>query len=115
MAANQKKILYSATGVNADTQSTPKGLEAKDDDLVFELDATKTGGTGSLDVTIQHSFDKVNWYTLVAFTQLTATGKQLVTPQLGTVPLQYVRADINIGSGPPTYSITVNAYFRKRD
>lgn len=61
------------------------------------------GGTGTLDATIEGSFDQVNWFTIATFTQLTTTaGAEVETVAAGVVP-PYLRANYNVGGSNPSY------------
>lgn len=63
------------------------------------------GGTGTLDTTIEGSFNQINWFTLATFTQLTTTaGAEVKAVAAGVVP-PFLRASHNVGGSNPSYDI----------
>jgi len=82
----------------------------------FQLNCTEDSGTATLDVTMQRSFDGgATWGTLVAFTQLSATGSETkfyadVHAASAQMIGDRVKADFNIG-GTGQYTCTLTSAF----
>ena len=82
----------------------------------FQLSCVEDSGTATLDVTMQRSFDGgTTWGTLVAFTQLSATGAETkfyadVHASSAQMIGDRVRADFNIG-GTGQYTCTLTSAF----
>lgn len=75
--------------------------------LTFGVRATLNSGTGTNDVEIQDSMDGVNWDTLTAATQLTATGQENVA--LSRPPARFIRAvSVAAGGGGGDWDIEVD-------
>ena len=78
--------LDNVTGATSVTHASPGVAGDAHDaaqlrDLVAELVATETVGGGTLDATIEDSFDDgTSWNTWVSFTQLSASGRQVIAP-----------------------------------
>lgn len=72
---------------------------------IVALVATKTGGSGNLDVKIQHSPNQVTWFDWVTFTQLVdASGQQAIAPTTSAFP--WLRTVRTVG-GSGVYDIRV--------
>lgn len=82
----------------------------------FQLNCTEDSGTATLDVTMQRSFDSgATWGTLVAFTQLSATGAETkfyadVHAASAQMIGDRLRADFNI-TGTGQYTCTLTSAF----
>jgi hypothetical protein len=75
MAASNKLSLASGSLTATETgeaKSLPNGAKG----FIAYLSATAVA-ISTLDVTIQHSPDKTNWYNVVSFTQLAAPGNEI--------------------------------------
>ena len=81
----------------------PKGMKSE---VLAQLNVTVVSGTNpTLDVLVQESLDGTNWYTLIAFTQATATGLEL---KKAANPGRYIRAKWTIGgTDTPTFTFSV--------
>ncbi len=78
-------------------------------ELLVHLNATRNGVAGTLDVTIQDSFDDgATWQTVDTFTQLTATGQATRKPTRSLGPL--VRAVAVIAGAGTTYTWVVKLF-----
>lgn len=68
--------LDTANVITADEATSASTGWAEADLIGVFLTCTEDSGTASLDATVQGTLDGTNWRTLVAFTQLTATGSE---------------------------------------
>ncbi len=68
--------------------------------IVATIDATEDSGTATVDITIQSSNDRVNWFTTgTTYTQLAATGSETKSIATGVFH-RFIRFDMNFtGSG----------------
>ena len=99
---------YDAESLSANATSDPQETLSKDTNFVGFLKMENGASTPVFDVIIEHSVDKINWETLITFTQITADGVETVhVDNTTTHVLRYVRADVTrtTGSGDLTVSL----------
>ncbi len=98
------EILAPSAARTADGQGNPIDASEYLESHIL-LDITAVSGTGpTLDLVIETSPDKVNWFTHTTFSQKTGTGKDLRTlSNLG----KYLRARWTIGGTTPSFTFSV--------
>ncbi len=111
--------LLQDTTLDATTTGSPLCLPRQSDDFVLYLKAVNSAGSSpTLDVTIQHSDDESNWFTLDTFTQAT-TGTSSQVKQINSASthlLKCVRAVATLGgTGSPSYNTTIKIFYRVRN
>lgn len=109
--ANQVLTLQAETSKTADG-STPSQDCLNYKEIAIELNITNVSGTSpTLDMTIEHSHDNVNWSTLYAFPQKTGVGisTRYVPNDTEFGFMRYVRANYVLGGSNPnfTFSVTI--------
>ncbi len=111
MASVQKLILAPLELRTTDFTSEAFSPDDSTVDFVAVLVCTAVvGGAPTIDVKLQHTIDGTNWFDLVTFTQLTATGSEL--KNITTPVLSQVRAVIDLGGTITSATCKVELAFR---
>lgn len=97
-------LLPSAARTVSGQSDHDQGAAAEHIEAVLFVDVTAVSGTTpSMTITVQTSWDGVNWWTHTALTAITATGKVRQTLQfLGT----YLRLDYAITGTTPSFTFS---------
>lgn len=74
--------------------------------LIVQLNVTAASGTTpTLDVLVEHSIDKINWYTLGTFAEKVAAGTELLTLANAA---KFIRTSWTIGGTDPSFTFQVD-------
>jgi hypothetical protein len=96
--------------VSGTTTGSAVVLEPHMTNFVGYLDVSALGAGTTCTVTIQHSPDGTNWFTLGAFTGAAATGKQII--QITANVLGHVRTTSTCAAGTTTATISCKLYYQ---
>ena len=111
MAATGKLRVVNAQAFTGNGTTTAVSVNGKTDQFVAFLNVTAIGAGTSLVVTLQHSPDNSNWFTLCTFAAKTATGVEII-PQgsftsANSPVLPNVRASLAFTGGTTTATVSV--------
>lgn len=97
----KRRLMGRAAAITADkTQTTPTDLRGCKDINFLNIVSSVAGGADTIDVKIQASFDKTNWFDWVAFTQRAAAATEAKAPTLADSPIpRWARAVFTVGAG----------------
>jgi len=100
----------------ASTVGDTKAVELHMKELCAVLKVTSRDNATSIDVTIQHSLDGVNWFTLASFTQLTGTASATETEFINITSkcLPRVRAVTTLAGSTQAATVTVDLCYEHR-
>lgn len=118
MASIAKKALATAQAFSGNANTNAVSLDARTDGYIAFLNVTALGAATSLVVTVQHSPDNSNWFTLVAFTAAVAVGAQIkdaasfATAFASVFP--NVRINLAFTGGVTTATLTCELYYDPR-
>ena len=94
-----------ASGAETATGNSAAASKQSADVVTCDLDVTAASGTTpTLDITIQESIDKVNWYSLGTFTQATGVTNE---QKKFADPAPYIRGLWTIGGTTPSFTFTL--------
>ena len=71
--------------------------------------ASVTGTSPTFDVTVDHSHNGTDWFTLATFTQITGATTEIKT--ISTHVMEYVRYDMTVGGTTPSAALEVNLVY----
>mgnify|MGYP006921297841 CR=1 FL=1 len=118
MASIAKKALATAEAFTGNATTSAVSLDARTDDYILFMNITALGAATSLVVTVQHSPDGTNWFTLVAFTAAVATGTQIRDQAsfatAGANIFPNMRLSLAFTGGATTATLTCELYYDPR-
>lgn len=108
--ASEKSVSLQNGQLLTTTNGAAVDLPGKTKDLIAWLNVTAINGATTLDVKIQHSPDKTNWYDLgSAFTQLVGvTGNELV--RITDSSFQFVRMVATLAGATQDATLSVQLF-----
>lgn len=119
MASVGKKKILDAQAFTGNGTGNAVSLDGKTDNFIAFLNPSALGAGTSLVVTLQHSPNGTNWFTLVAFTAVTVAGTveskdqaQFATAFQNVYP--NVRASLAFTGGTTTATVTLELYYDQK-
>jgi len=115
MASVQKKKVLDAQAFTADGNGSAVSVDGKTENFIAFLNISALGAGTSLVVTLQHSPNGTNWFTLVAFTAAVAVGVESKDQAQFATPFQNVypnlRANLDFTGGVTTGTVTLEIFY----